>query len=278
MRLSTRPALVSALMGLTLSFPLTSAGQSSVGVSASLPAASEPGTQAPGGPGREPVITSQSVEFYITPRNLELLTTGSDGTKRDWGPEQATGAPDTPIAGDCVTAWASRFMDQGEEWLNVSYDRPVDAVALLIYESYNPGALSRVLVYDEAGVEIEVFRGPDPTGREREMGVSAISLGLKDFKVKGVKLILDSASVAGWNEIDAVGLVDRQGQMNWASQATASSTYADALAEGCAPTMPDADEAYTRIQRLEAQIQSLEARIQELEQTSKAAVDESPFR
>src|SRR5687767_8233418 len=30
---------------------------------------------------------------------------------RDWGPERATGAPDTPAAGDHGTAWASRSED-----------------------------------------------------------------------------------------------------------------------------------------------------------------------
>src|SRR5205823_2443181 len=37
--------------------------------------------------------------------------------KRNWGPEQATGPPDTEMAGDIVTAWASRTPDEQDEWL-----------------------------------------------------------------------------------------------------------------------------------------------------------------
>ena len=40
-----------------------------------------------------------------------------------------------------------------------------------------------------------------------------------------VKLYLDSAAVPGWNEIDAVGLVSRDGATLCASSATASSFY-----------------------------------------------------
>src|SRR5262245_58225458 len=37
--------------------------------------------------------------------------------KRDWGPEQATGEPDTMMAGDIVTASASQSQDGQDEWL-----------------------------------------------------------------------------------------------------------------------------------------------------------------
>ncbi|MGH7149305.1 MAG: hypothetical protein ACREIU_01340, partial [Planctomycetota bacterium] len=36
--------------------------------------------------------------------------------KRPWGPEQATGEPDTPGAGDHVSAWASLAPDGSGEW------------------------------------------------------------------------------------------------------------------------------------------------------------------
>ncbi len=44
---------------------------------------------------------------------------------RAWGPEQATGAPNTATAGDQQTAWASRTQDGQPEWLVLEYDHPV---------------------------------------------------------------------------------------------------------------------------------------------------------
>jgi hypothetical protein len=45
--------------------------------------------------------------------------------KRAWGPEQATGPPDTHQAGDIQTAWASLTPDQQKEWLLLEYAGPV---------------------------------------------------------------------------------------------------------------------------------------------------------
>ncbi len=146
----------------------------------------------------------------------------------NWGPEQATGEPNTPTAGDIPTAWASLTEDQQPEWLELKYAEPIEAVEVHVYESYNPGSLVKVSVFDPDGKEVEVFKGKDPTPRERKMGVSTIALGV-DFPVDRVKLYLDSPSVPGWNEIDAVGLVDRKDKKHWATSATASSTFASRM-------------------------------------------------
>ncbi|HEX5243530.1 MAG TPA: hypothetical protein VFW23_09750, partial [Tepidisphaeraceae bacterium] len=44
---------------------------------------------------------------------------------RAWGPEQATGKPDTwPRSGDIQTAWASKTPDGQPEWLELGYGPP----------------------------------------------------------------------------------------------------------------------------------------------------------
>jgi len=45
-----------------------------------------------------------------------------------------------------------------------------------------------------------------------------------------VKLALASAAVPGWNEIDAVGILDSQGKVHWAKAATGSSSYGAPMA------------------------------------------------
>ena len=44
--------------------------------------------------------------------------------------------------------------------------------------------------------------------------------------VSRIRLHLDSVKVPGWNEIDAVALVEPNGKQHWAADASASSTYA----------------------------------------------------
>ncbi len=146
--------------------------------------------------------------------------------KRAWGPEQATGEPDTQGPGDVQTAWASQTQDGQDEWLTLEYAEPVLPSAVLVYETFNPGAVYRVTAFRLNGEEVEVWKGKDPTRPEAGVGVSEIPVEAP-FKTNRVKLYIDSKAVAGWNEIDAVGLRDSSGQTHWATAADASSTYAE---------------------------------------------------
>jgi len=150
---------------------------------------------------------------------------GATESPRPWGPGQATGEPDTPEAGDSRTAWASKTEDGQDEWLMLEYTEAVTPAAVKVYETFNPGALYKVSVFDPDGKEVEVWTGDDPTPRTEKKGVSEIKF-TTEFKTKRVKLYLKSKDIPGWNEIDAVGLVDAEGHCHWATSATASSTYA----------------------------------------------------
>jgi hypothetical protein len=146
--------------------------------------------------------------------------------KRGWGPEQATGPPDTPGAGDFRSAWASLTPDGQDEWLMLEYAESILPAAVLVHETYNPGALVRVTVFKLDGEEVEVWKGKDPTAQGSGKGVSEIAVDVP-FKTNRVKIYLDSKAVTGWNEIDAVGLRDSGGKTHWATGADASSTFAE---------------------------------------------------
>jgi len=142
-----------------------------------------------------------------------------------WGPEQATGEPNSPFAGDQLTAWASLTTDGQEEWLQLTYSDPVDATAVVVYETHNPGAVVKVTAIDGES-ETVLWEGDDPVKIENGIGVAEIPVS-PSGPVKTVKLTIASPKVAGWNEIDAVGLRDKDGTLHWAATAIASSTYAE---------------------------------------------------
>ncbi len=145
----------------------------------------------------------------------------------DWGADQVTGQPDTPRAGDYRTAWASLTPDGQQEWLVLEYRETVKPAEIQVYESYNPGAISKITVFDPGGKEVEIGK-PSPKGIAIAGGIVVSKFPVKvDFPVRRVKLYLDSPKIKGWNEIDAVGLVDAQGKTHWAAKAEASSTFAD---------------------------------------------------
>ena len=167
--------------------------------------------------------------WYIFKDDVSGQAGASPQVPRQWGPEQATGAPDTwPNSGDLTTAWASATPDGQREWLELTYKTPVRPAAVLVYETYNPGAVDRVTGYDGKGAEVELWSGADPTRAGSDKGISVIPVH-PDFDLTRIRIYLDSPKVPGWNEIDAVGLLDATGTTHWADGATASSTYADSL-------------------------------------------------
>lgn len=192
------------------------------------------------------------------------LVTGPE-QKRPWGPEQATGKPDTPEPGDYQSAWASATQDESDEWLMLEYEGPVWAKAAHIYETYNPGAVVRITAFTLDGREVEIWSRPRPDRFPPSRGPSArpeygnrlgeIFLGglLQErgddgaivmerrqeqefgriFKpaftrrvlTNRIKVYLASKAVPGWNEIDAVELVGDDGSRQWATAAHASSIF-----------------------------------------------------
>lgn len=179
--------------------------------------------------------------------------------KRNWGPEQATGAPNTNAAGDRVTAWASRSADGQDEWLMVEFDKMMVPTAVVVHETYNPGALVRVTAFKSDGSEVEVWKGVDPTPVGAGKGLSKIPIKIT-FKTRRIKLYIASSKVAGWNEIDAVGLVDKAKKVHWAARASASTTYA--------PPHPKTDMRAVmqeqRMTQLEDEVRQLRKELNEL--------------
>ena len=185
--------------------------------------------------------------------------------RRAWGPEQAIGPPDTwPRSGDVTTAWASLTEDTQDEWLLLEYAEPMVPRAVLIYATYNPGAIRRVSVFKLDGTEVEVWKGKDPTPVGVAKGISVIPIRV-NFKTNRVKLDIASKEVSGWNEIDAVGLRTPTGT-HWATAVEASTTYArQAVTPPVVPRMDADDRALNDLEKevrlLKQAVKRLEARL-----------------
>jgi hypothetical protein len=163
---------------------------------------------------------------HATAAGLLALAQAGAELKRPWGPEQATGAPDTPEPGDFQTAWASHTPDGQDEWLQLDYAQKIQAVAILVYESHNPGAVTQITVSQPGNQHQFAWKAKDPTPVGNPSGVSVFPVPQQvDFTVTRVRLEIASTQVPGWNEIDAVGILDIHGKTHWATKATASSFY-----------------------------------------------------
>jgi hypothetical protein len=150
-----------------------------------------------------PEITSPPLIDWAT-TVIEFSTQYSDN---GWSAQQVLGPPDVyPAYGDIVRAWASKGADDRDEFIEVGFARPGLISAVEVYETYNPGAIDRIELVTVRGRRIDVpVSGPAPVP-----GTSArrqFEFRCTKEPIASVRLHLDSPKVAGWNEIDAIGVV-----------------------------------------------------------------------
>jgi hypothetical protein len=122
-----------------------------------------------------------------------------------WSAAQALRQPDTyPAYGDLTTAWASLNSDASVEFLELGYgtSSPIDSIS--IYETYAPGAVSKVSVRNpNTSLWEEVWSGT-ATPAAAVARVFTVSFPTTSFPVSAVRIDLNSATVPDWKEIDAV--------------------------------------------------------------------------
>ncbi len=143
-----------------------------------------------------------------------------------WSAGQVFGEPDTMSAGDQRTAWAPATADGGTEWLQTSYEKAVEIAQVRVRETCGAGCIAKVAAVLENGTEVVIWQGRESAG---EGIVDAPFNAPPGLTASGVKVYLDTARVPGWNEIDAVELIGRDGSHQWAKSASASSSYGAGL-------------------------------------------------
>ena len=136
---------------------------------------------------------------------------------------QATGAPNVPPdREDHPHAWCPAKENGSEEWLQLTYAEPITTIAIEVHANNHPGAVIGAKRIRPDGVEdaLPVSR----TDLEVQQRKTRIPLR-HPLELQTLKLVLDTSLALGWNEIDAVALIDSEGDRHWAIQAEASSAW-----------------------------------------------------
>ena len=129
-----------------------------------------------------------------------------EGKTASWSPEQMIGVPNVQKYGDNGNAWASKDQDKGEEWVKLTFEKEVNATEVRIKETYNAGAITKIVLYENNNKSHVVYKAKSET-KKNEMQYLVAKFPKTGYKTKMVKIILDSKAITGWNEIDAVQLV-----------------------------------------------------------------------
>jgi hypothetical protein len=127
-------------------------------------------------------------------------------TTRPQGAVQAVGLPNTEECGDFRTAWAAADLG-GMGSLRVLFAELVTPTGLLIYESFNPGFISRVEITDLYG-EVHVVYEGIPQLKANCPFPLVIAINDADYQANSVTIYVDQrGSLGGANQIDAVELI-----------------------------------------------------------------------
>jgi outer membrane protein OmpA-like peptidoglycan-associated protein len=117
-----------------------------------------------------------------------------------------------PVGGDSPLAWAVKDKGgretPGEAFIRVGYVAPMRIQQVAIAESFNPGSITKVVIYGVGGEELKIYEG-SPLAYKNTTRMFAIFLDKPtDFYVKEIEITMNPEAVPGWNMIDAVGVSD----------------------------------------------------------------------
>jgi outer membrane protein OmpA-like peptidoglycan-associated protein len=158
-----------------------------------------------------PVLHAQSVQWAS-----EVISFTSEYSGYASSAQQILGRPNAlPAGGDSPMAWAvGKEDDEGHEstdeaTITVGFAKPTAIRQVAIGESNAPGAITRVALIDVDDVEHEVYTAV-PQAIDAKTRMLNIVMEKTSYRVRGVSITMQPGEVAGWNELDAVGISETE--------------------------------------------------------------------
>ncbi|MBN8576230.1 MAG: OmpA family protein [Cytophagales bacterium] len=137
----------------------------------------------------------------------KVLGFSTELTPIQYSAQQALGKPNVlPAGGQNPGAWTPD-KPKRTEYIKLGYANPIQIQQIAIAESYNPGALFKVFVYDEAGREYPVHTF-NPMAVPLQGRMLNVFLEKTKYKVAAVKLEFDGSALTDYFSIDAVAISD----------------------------------------------------------------------
>ncbi|MBS1951887.1 MAG: hypothetical protein OJF59_001127 [Cytophagales bacterium] len=137
----------------------------------------------------------------------KVLEFSTELTSVQYSASQALGKPNVlPAGGQNPNAWTPD-KPKRTEFIKLGYTNPMSIQQVAIAESYNPGALYKVYVYDEAGGEhlVNTF---NPQAVPLQGRMLNVFMEKTSYKVTAVKLEFDGKALPDYFSIDAVAISD----------------------------------------------------------------------
>lgn len=138
----------------------------------------------------------------------QVLRYSSQYGKKQYSATQVLGKPNVlPNYGESPVAWAPASEDKGREFVWVEFDKAIPVKQIAIGESLNPGAVSKIILYDESGKRHTVYENKHPANTMDRSRIFHVTLdAMTDYRVKKLWLELNTSAVEGMQQIDCIGI------------------------------------------------------------------------
>ncbi len=123
--------------------------------------------------------------------------------------KQALGSPSVmPDFGTTPAAWMPDVSRKGLDWIKVAFTKPIHSSQIAIAENINPGAISKILLYDTQGNEIQVFSELSPSAVSRSGRMFNVFFERTELPISAVKIEVVTKNYIDVYQIDAIGICD----------------------------------------------------------------------
>lgn len=127
---------------------------------------------------------------------------------QEYTASQILGKPSKlPAFGSSVCAWQPAITDNPQDdWITVSFDSAQVIQQVAIAENFGQGCIKQIFVYDEQQNEYKIFDNAPAPSKDVGKMFNFFLPKTSTYKVKELKIVLNTARVRGPNQIDAVGI------------------------------------------------------------------------
>lgn len=142
-----------------------------------------------------------------------MVSFSSQRGDKQFSATQALGEPTIfPNGGDRPSAWSPIKMEnKKEEYLKVRFNNPMFIKQVSVAETYNPGAISKIYVYNTNEDEYLIYENDKCGAITAKTRLLEVSLNEPTkYKVRAVKIVLNTKAVKGYNCIDAIAISDSE--------------------------------------------------------------------
>lgn len=140
----------------------------------------------------------------------KVISYSSQLDLHSYSAKQALGPPSRlPNFGDCGCAWSPSMSENYfDEYIRVGFEKRIRVSQIVVSENFNAGAIKAIYLFDQYNIPHLVYERSEDEKKWTLGRVFSINITPTDFATNDLKLVLDTESIDGYNQIDAIGIAE----------------------------------------------------------------------